>query len=60
MTLAQSPIRKDLNTIIVSINKIKGGFIYNPQSSTKIESGEKLIALGENKMLAELSKLCHG
>ena len=59
-TLAELPIRKDLNIIIVSINKLKGGFIYNPKSSTVIEQNDKLIALGEKVNLAELSKLCNG
>jgi voltage-gated potassium channel len=59
-TLAELPIRKDLNIIIVSINKLKGGFIYNPKSSTVIEQNDKLIALGEKVNLSELSKLCKG
>jgi voltage-gated potassium channel len=59
-TLAELPIRKDLNIIIVSINKLKGGFIYNPKSSTVIEQNDKLIALGDKVNLAELSKLCNG
>ncbi|MGA7838012.1 MAG: potassium channel protein [Ignavibacteriaceae bacterium] len=56
-TLAESPIRKDLNIIIVSINKVKGGFIYNPKSSTKIEAGDKLIALGEGSNLDQFRKM---
>lgn len=56
-TLAESPIRKDLNIIIVSINKVKGGFIYNPISSTKIEAGDKLIALGESSNLDAFRKI---
>ena len=59
-TLAELPIRKDLNIIIVSINKLKGGFIYNPKSSTVLEQNDKLIALGEKVNLSELSKLCKG
>ena len=57
-SLAESPIRKELNIIIVSINKQKGGFIYNPKSSTVIEKDDKLIALGEKANLAEMNKLC--
>lgn len=56
--LLESPIRKDLNIIIVSIQKKSGKFIYNPQSSTKIEEGDKLIALGEESNLRKLQKLC--
>ena len=57
-TLLESPIRKDLNIIIVSIKKRDGKFIYNPQSSTKIEEGDKLIALGEELNLRKLQNLC--
>ena len=57
-SLAESPIRKDLNIIIVSVQKSSGKFIYNPQSSTKIESGDKLIALGESSNLKTLQNLC--
>ena len=59
-SLAELPIRKELNIIIVSINKLKGGFIYNPKSPTIIEKDDKLIALGEKANLSELSKLCRG
>ena len=58
MSLLIDTIRKELNIIIVSINKLKGGFIYNPKSSTVIEKDDKLIALGEKANLARLSKLC--
>ncbi len=57
-TLAESPIRKDLNIIIVSVQKKGGKFIYNPLSSTKLEEGDKLIALGEESNLRKLQNLC--
>ncbi len=59
-TLAESPIRKDLNIIIVSVNKKDNSFVYNPKSSTKIEAGDKLIALGEKSNLKKLYTLCAG
>ncbi len=59
-TLAESPIRKELNIIIVSIQKTDGKFIYNPTSSTKLEEGDKLIALGEEFNLKKLQTLCAG
>ncbi len=59
-TLAESPIRKDLNIIIVSIQKADGKFIYNPTSSTKLEERDKLIALGEEFNLKKLQTLCSG
>ncbi len=57
-TLAESPIRKELNIIIVSIQKSNGNFIYNPVSSTKLNVNDKLIALGEETNLKKLQALC--
>ena len=57
-TLAESPLRQELNVMIVSINKPDGKFIFNPRSSTVIEPGDKLIALGEKTGLMQLSQLC--
>ncbi len=59
-TLAESPLRKELNIIIVSIQKKDGKFIYNPTSSTKLEEGDKLIALGEESNLKQLQSLSSG
>ncbi len=58
-TLADSPVRKDLNIIIVAIFREDGKFIYNPTSSTEFQKGDKLIAIGEQKSLAKLTILCH-
>jgi voltage-gated potassium channel len=57
-TLVESPIRKELNIIIAAISRKDGQFIYNPQSRTVIEAGDKLIAIGETENLAKLTKLC--
>ncbi len=57
-TLAESPIRKDLNIIIVAIFREDGKFIYNPYSNTKILEGDRLIAIGNQAALEELNKLC--
>ena len=57
-SLADSPIRKDLNIIIVAIYRDDGKFIYNPKSSTTIEKEDKLIAVGEMKDLNKLTELC--
>ncbi len=57
-TLNELPIRKEMNIIIVSIYKKSGKFIYNPLSSSRIEPGDKLIAIGENTSLQKLNKMC--
>lgn len=59
LTLAQSPIRRELNIIIITIIKSNGKFVYNPQSSTVIEAEDKLIAIGQLENLNELNKMCY-
>lgn len=59
MTLSESPIRSELNIIIIAIDKSQGKFVYNPQSSARIEIGDKLIAIGQSENLTKLTKLCY-
>jgi voltage-gated potassium channel len=59
-SLANSPIRQALNIMVVSIQKPDGKFVYNPISSTILEAGDRLIALGERANLVQLTKLCSG
>lgn len=57
-SLSNSPVRKDLNIIIVAISRNDGNFIYNPKSDTKFEVNDKLIAIGEQNNLSKLTELC--
>ncbi|MCF8266177.1 MAG: TrkA family potassium uptake protein, partial [Melioribacteraceae bacterium] len=57
-TLMDSPIRRELNIIIVAIIRKDGKFIYNPKSTTTFENGDKLIAIGELKNLNQMNKIC--
>ena len=59
-TLAESPLRKDLNIMVVGISKVDGRFIYNPRSNEVIEIGDKLIAIGEINNLMKLNKMVLG
>jgi len=59
LTLAESPIRSELNIIIIAIDKSGGNFVYNPQSSAKIEAEDKLIAIGQVENLNKLNRLCY-
>jgi voltage-gated potassium channel len=59
LTLAESTIRSELNIIIIAIDKSEGKFVYNPQSSSKIEIGDKLIAIGQIENLNKLTSLCY-
>jgi voltage-gated potassium channel len=57
-TLAQSPIRQELNVMIVAIYRANDEFIYNPKSSATIQAGDRLIAIGEAEGLPKLNQLC--
>ncbi len=59
LSLAESPIRSELNIIIIAIDKSGGNFVYNQQSSAKIEAGDKLIAIGHGDNLNKLNTLCY-
>ncbi len=59
-TLAESPLRKELNIMVVGISKVNGKFIYNPRSTELIEIGDKLIAIGESENLTKLNKIVMG
>ncbi len=57
-TLLDSPIRKELDIIIVAIYSSDGSFTYNPNSGTEIKLGDKLIAIGESDSLNKLTDIC--
>ncbi|MBU1102016.1 MAG: potassium channel protein [Bacteroidetes bacterium] len=57
-TLADSPIRKELNILVVAIIKESNEFIYNPTGSCKIDKGDKLIVIGKSENLPKLNDLC--
>jgi len=59
-TLRDSPIRQDLNIIIVALHRAGGEFIYNPASTVPIEDQDKLIAVGQTESLHKLAALCAG
>jgi voltage-gated potassium channel len=59
-TLAESPVRQELNIMIVAINKADGTFIYNPRSSAHLDPGDRVIALGEGASLVRLQRLASG
>ncbi len=59
-TLASSPIKSELNIIIVVIRRSSGDFIYNPPSNAVIENNDRLMAIGERDNLQKLAKICAG
>ncbi len=56
-TLAESPIRNKLNIIIVAIFQSDGIVTYNPKSDFIIRENSKLIVIGEEKKINELSTM---
>ncbi len=59
-TLLESPLRRDLNIIVVAIHKRVGNLVYNPASDMRIEAGDRLMAIGEQSGLKRLTILCEG
>ena len=58
--LSETVIRSELNIVVVSIRRSDGEIIFNPSGETKIESGDMLIAIGNEDSLARLKVLAHG
>jgi voltage-gated potassium channel len=59
-SLEESEIRQRYGLIIVAVKKDSGKMIFNPMASYLIESGDKLIALGEEDNVTKLSQACLG
>ena len=59
-TLEASGLRKTYGLIVVAIMKEPGQMVFNPVASYVIESGDKLIALGEEQNLAAFAQACEG
>jgi voltage-gated potassium channel len=58
-SLEESGIRHDYGLIIVAVKKDSGKMIFNPVASYIIESGDKLIAMGEDDNILRFSNACH-
>jgi voltage-gated potassium channel len=57
-SLRESPIRKELNIIIVVIHREDGELIYNPPSDVRIKAQDRMIAIGDRKQLERFASLC--
>jgi voltage-gated potassium channel len=60
MTLEDTGIGRDMGVIIVAIKRRDGTMEFNPNSTSIINSGDTLVALGETSKLKELEKLAEG
>jgi len=57
LTLENSAIGRDLGIIIVAIKRNDGRMEFNPHSSSLINAGDTLVALGESSKLRRLESL---
>jgi len=55
--LISSGFRKETGTIIVGIKKGTGKMVFNPESHSKMESGDTLIVLGHPDAIQKLEEL---
>lgn len=58
--LRATPIRSELDVVIISIRRQDGQVIFNPAADCLIESGDILIAIGRADSLTKLSQIARG
>lgn len=55
--LKDSGFRKDFNMIIISVKKADGTMCFNPKASHRLEAGDTIVAVGENRDLTQAAKM---
>jgi len=55
-----TPIRGELDIVVVSIRRQNGDTLFNPAGDAKIEGGDILIAIGQVEALMRLNRLARG
>lgn len=58
--LGDTPIRAQLDVVIISIRRQDGQSIFSPTRDVRVEAGDILIAIGKSDALAELDKMARG
>ena len=58
--LRATPIRTELDVVMVSIRRQSGEVFFNPSAETVIEGGDILVAIGNAESLTKLNQLAHG
>jgi voltage-gated potassium channel len=58
--LRETPIRAELDIVIISIRRANGESIFNPSGDTVIETGDILIAIGKVEALSRLNEMAIG
>src|ERR1044072_3178664 len=55
--LRETPIRAELDIVIISIRRRNGEMVFNPAAQTIIEAGDILIAIGQLEALTRLNEM---
>ena len=58
--LRETPIRAELDIVIISIRRANGDSIFNPAGDTVIDAGDILIAIGNVEALSRLNEMALG
>ena len=58
--LRSTPIRSELDVVVISIRRQEGEIIFNPSGDCRIETGDILIAIGRADSLTKLNQLARG
>jgi voltage-gated potassium channel len=58
--LRSTPIRSELDVVIVSIRRQSGEILFNPAADATIEGGDILIAIGRAESLTRLNRFAGG
>jgi voltage-gated potassium channel len=58
--LRSTPIRSELDVVVISIRRQDGRIVFNPAGDATIENGDILIAIARAESLARLNQLARG
>jgi voltage-gated potassium channel len=58
--LRSTPIRAELDVVIISIRRQDGEVVFNPAGNATIENGDTLIAIGRAESLTRLNEMARG
>jgi voltage-gated potassium channel len=58
--LQSTPVRSELDVVIISIRRHEGEIIFNPGGDCRIETGDILIAIGRADALIRLNQMARG
>jgi voltage-gated potassium channel len=57
VSLIESGIRKQMDLMIIAIQKKQGQMVFNPRAETKLDPMDKVIAMGQAKSIKQLESI---